>query len=312
MDRQSLVLAGILGILLCAALLFGRDRIRISKLLRRLEAMLEAALDGNFSEEIFDESRISSLEARMGQYLKKQIGQEQKLREEQRAVQALISDISHQTKTPVSNLLLYSQLLEEEELPGQAGELAAQILAQSEKLRFLTDSLFKASSLERGVLVLSPKLCPVRDLLEAAVSQAGPKAELRGIRIQWKIQHPEDNAFFDCRWTEEALFNILDNAVKYSCMGDTVLLEGLAYEFFYRITVTDHGPGIREEEIPKIFQRFYRSRQTQEEEGVGIGLYLAREILRAQGGYIKVSSGKETVFSLFLPRSRGKEILQNR
>ena len=311
MDRLLLLVAGGLVIFLGGVFCFFLYWIRVSKTLHRMENMLEAAVSGNFSEEVFSESRLSALEARMGQYLKGQAGREQKLKDEQKAVHALISDISHQTKTPVANLLLYSQLLEEEKLSGQAGKLAAQILFQSEKLRFLTDSLFKASSLERGAVVLSPKRSPVRDLLEQTAMQAKPKAALRGIRIQWKIERPEDKAFFDQRWTGEALWNILDNAVKYTCQGDTILLEGVSYEFFYRITVTDHGPGIREEEIPKIFQRFYRSRQVREVEGVGIGLYLAREIIGAQGGYIKGASGKETVFSLFLPRNGGGEILQN-
>ncbi|MEH2952631.1 sensor histidine kinase [Candidatus Merdisoma sp. JLR.KK011] len=94
----------------------------------------------------------------------------------------------------------------------------------------------------------------------------------------------------------------MDNAVKYTFHGDTVLIEGRAYELFYRIDVTDHGKGIPEEDIPKIFQRFYRSPKNREEEGVGLGLYLAREIIRVQGGYMKVASGEKTVFSIFLPK----------
>ena len=111
-----------------------------------------------------------------------------------------------------------------------------------------------------------------------------------------------DLAWFDPKWTGEALWNLLDNAIKYTFEGDTVLIQGRAYELFYRIDVVDHGKGIPEEDIPKIFQRFYRSSKNREEEGVGLGLYLAREIIQAQGGYMKVTSGKETVFSIFLLR----------
>lgn len=82
-------------------------------------------------------------------------------------------------------------------------------------------------------------------------------------------------------------------------------LEGRPYEFFYRIAIRDHGPGIAEAEIPKIFQRFYRAAQGKDEEGVGLGLYLAREILEAQGGYIRVSSGEGTTFFVFLPKTAG-------
>ena len=94
----------------------------------------------------------------------------------------------------------------------------------------------------------------------------------------------------------------MDNAVKYTCQGDTILLEGVSYEFFYRITVTDHGPGIREEEIPKIFQRFYRSRDVENMEGSGLGLYLSRLILEEEKGYLTVASayGEGSCFSVFL------------
>ena len=116
------------------------------------------------------------------------------------------------------------------------------------------------------------------------------------------VEEGTDLAWFDPKWTGEALWNLLDNAVKYTFHGDTVLIEGRAYELFYRIDVTDHGKGIPEEDIPKIFHRFYRSPKNREEEGVGLGLYLAREIIRVQGGYMKVASGEKTVFSIFLPK----------
>lgn len=127
----------------------------------------------------------------------------------------------------------------------------------------------------------------------------------KGVEIQWQIEEGSQWAYFDPKWTGEALWNLLDNAIKYTHRGDTVLLEGCAYESFYRIDVIDHGRGIPEEEIPRIFQRFYRSGKANEEEGVGLGLYLAREIVRAQGGYMKVTSGEEVVFSVFLPRRAG-------
>lgn len=130
-------------------------------------------------------------------------------------------------------------------------------------------------------------------------------AEQKQIQIHCRIKEGLETAFFDYKWTAEALWNILDNAVKYTHPGDTILIQGSPYELFYRIDIVDHGMGIREEELPKIFQRFYRSGRVREKDGIGLGLYLAREIIRAQGGYIKVTSGEETVFSVFLPRRTG-------
>ena len=108
---------------------------------------------------------------------------------------------------------------------------------------------------------------------------------------------------FDPKWTAEAVCNLLDNAVKYTPPGGSVTVDTVAYEMFCCVRVSDTGPGIPEEEQAKIFQRFYRAPSAHDQEGVGVGLYLAREIARGQGGYLKVKSPEDggAVFSLFLP-----------
>ena len=111
-------------------------------------------------------------------------------------------------------------------------------------------------------------------------------------------------ALYDLRWTAEALGNLLDNAVKYTPPGGCIQVSATQYELFCRIDVRDNGIGIAEEEQAQIFGRFYRGRQVREQEGLGIGLYLAREIAQKQGGYLKLSSrpGQGSTFSLYLPR----------
>ena len=110
-------------------------------------------------------------------------------------------------------------------------------------------------------------------------------------------------AVFDFKWTEEALANIVDNAIKYTEHG-TITISAVSYEMFARIDISDTGSGIPETEQAKIFARFYRSNSVQKQEGVGIGLYLARQIISGEGGYIKVASvpGKGSTFSIFLPK----------
>ena len=110
-------------------------------------------------------------------------------------------------------------------------------------------------------------------------------------------------AVFDPRWTEEAVYNLLDNAVKYTPRGGAVRICVTAYPLFTAIHVSDTGAGIPEEEQAKVFQRFYRGEAHREEEGVGIGLYLVRQIAQGQGGYVKVSArpGAGSTFSLYLP-----------
>ena len=113
------------------------------------------------------------------------------------------------------------------------------------------------------------------------------------------------NACFDLKWTLEALSNILDNAVKYTPAGGTVSVNAQEYEMFVRIDVADSGIGMSEEETAKVFARFYRSPRVSQEKGVGIGLYLVREILSREGGYIKVTSkiDQGSTFSVFLPKT---------
>ena len=222
---------------------------------------------------------------------------------EKEELQSLVSDISHQTKTPIANLLLYAQLLEEQDLPPESREYVSALEHQAEKLRFLIDALVKTSRLESGVLAMTPKRHGIQQLLDTASAQAAPGAEAKAITLT--VEPTDLTARFDPKWTAEALYNLVDNAVKYTPAGGAVTLRAVGYELFCRVDVTDTGPGIPESEQARIFQRFYRSPSASEAEGVGIGLYLARQIAAGQGGYLKVSSrpGEGSTFSLFLPRA---------
>ena len=276
------------------------NRLHAKRVMRDLERMLDAAMAGTFLEQDFDESLLSAVESRFAHYLAANAVSAQKLQEEKDKIKTLIADISHQTKTPVANILLYAQLLSEQELSPEGRDCAAALEGQVEKLRALIEALVKTSRL--GVLALHPRAGPLGPVLEEAAAQFAPRAAERRIRL---VISPTDiSAVFDPKWTAEALCNLLDNAVKYTPAGGRVTVEAVSYQLFCRIDVTDTGPGIPEEERAKVFQRFYRSPAAYEAEGVGIGLYLARQIAQGQGGYIKASSrpGQGSRFSLYLPQ----------
>lgn len=277
------------------------SRRRTRRTMETIDTMLEQAKNGTFREANYDESRLSALESRFYQYLTAGETSAAAVKREKEKLHALIGDISHQTKTPIANLLLYSELLQEEALSEGGRESAAAIQAQTEKLRFLIDSLVKLSRLENGILTLSPRAQPVGPMLEALGGQYRKKAEDKGLAL--RMEPTEAAAVFDRKWTEEALGNLIDNALKYTSEG-TVTVRATPYELFLRLDVTDTGIGVAEEEQSRIFARFYRSEAVKEQEGVGIGLYLTREIVAKQGGYVKVSSelGKGSTFSVFLPR----------
>ena len=188
----------------------------------------------------------------------------------------------------------------EETLPASTKANVEALYKQSEKLRFLIDSLVKLSRLENGIISLSPQQAALQPLLESVVEQYAAKASEKGLSLQ--LQDTNAFAVFD-KWTAEALANIVDNAIKYTEHG-TIRISAVSYELFERIDISDTGTGISESEQAKIFARFYRSNSVQKQEGVGIGLYLARQIISGEGGYIKVASvpGKGSTFSIFLPK----------
>ena len=299
------------ALLLCAAGLAALAAgcwlaLRARRTVRRLDRMLTDAIDGGFVEEHYDETAVSALEARMARLLHGSAAANRALSREQAAVQSLISDISHQARTPMANILLYADLLEETDLTDAQRARLTPLRDQAEKLRFLIENLIRSSRLETGILQLAPAAGSVDALMEQAAGEAGAAAAAKGVALT--VRPGRAGACFDPRWTPEALYNLVDNAVKYTPPGGSVVLSAALTDSFCRVDVADTGPGIPESEQAAIFGRFARGAAAHGTEGLGIGLYLARQIAAGQGGYIRVKSapGQGSVFSLYLPR-RGKE-----
>jgi len=274
------------------------------RLLQKLDAMLDGAIAGTFQARIFDESMLSKIESKMARFLEQSRLKQEQIESERERVRSLISDISHQTKTPLANVALYTQLLAEQDLTREQAKLAVQISVSSEKLNFLIQSLVKTSRLETGIIKIEPKSGNVYDLVSAASAECESFAAAKNIKLSAANGSAPVTALFDSRWCAEALFNIIENAVKYTPENGSVTVNVTDYEMFARIDVTDTGRGIREEDLPKVFARFWRAPESADSTGVGVGLYLSREIITACGGYIRVSSqiGIGSVFSVFLSK----------
>lgn len=226
-----------------------------------------------------------------------------KVDEERQELQRLVSDISHQVKTPVSNLKMVTDTLLTKSVTDQERiDFLQGIRSQIDKLDFLFQALVKTSRLETGAIRLEKKDCLLFDTLAQAMSGIVYSAEKKDIIVT--VDCPEDLYLsHDSKWTAEALFNLLDNAVKYTLTGGRISVSVEQWEMYIKLNVTDTGKGISEGNQASIFRRFYREEEVHDESGVGIGLYLAREIITRQGGYIKVISeiGKGSIFSVFLP-----------
>ena len=277
------------------------DRFKLKRTFDSLENFLDQAIEGKFTADNFDETRLSRLEAKLEEYLSSSSISAQNVKNEKDKLKELISDISHQTKTPIANLVLYSELLEGSELTDEQKSNVSAVRTQTEKLRFLIDSLVKLSRLESGIISLEKKQAPVYPILQNVIEQVREKATAKGLDLI--LKETTAVATIDSKWTQEAIFNITDNAVKYTDKG-SITISATEFDMFVRVDISDTGKGIPEEELPKIFGRFYRGSSTRSEEGVGIGLHLAREIISGQGGYIKVNSTPDagSTFSVFLPK----------
>ena len=260
---------------------------------QRMFGRFEQILTGKSADHIADEyltpterkliSRLCELETR-----------EAKVQDGYKKISSLVADIAHQSKTPLSSILMYTEL----------SENGGIIREQTEKLSFLMESLTKLAKCEGGLIAenLSPKENSVKELLRQGIEANYASADAKKIDIRCEI--PDDlNAGFDLRWTAEAVGNILDNAVKYSPQGSTVTISACTYDMFVRIDIADQGSGIPEDELCNVWKRFWRGKNAENAGGVGIGLYLTANILNAEGGRVSVQSNENgSTFTVFLPK----------
>ena len=290
------------GSVLAAAFFF---RHRQKQVMDGLSDMLEAAINGTFSETTFDESRQSSLENRLAQYLAASELSVRSIDVEREKIKELITDISHQLKTPLASLRMSHELVAENRVTGEEQrEFLEQESQELTKLEQLLNELVNLSRLETHMIQIHSLHESLKKTLTEAVSQIYMKARGKDISIQ--VEMDDDIVVnHDSKWTVEALTNILENAVKYSPEHTTITVRTQELASNVLIEVEDEGMGIPAEELHKIYQRFYRGRKAKEQvkDGAGVGLYLARKIIEEQGGTIaaKRKAEKGMIFKVTLP-----------
>ena len=266
-----------------------------------LDALMNSREPENYRP--YEDSQLSKVQGKLLQYHDRTQAGRRQSKADKQTLQELVSDISHQVKTPMANIRMFTDILRQQELPEEKrAEFLSTLAAQVHKLDFLMQSLIKMSRLETGTFALRMEDARLYDTIAQAVSGILTMAERKQIQIDVDCDSRE-TVRHDPRWTAEALGNLLDNAVKYTPEGGSVRVSVRPWQFYTRVDVTDTGMGIPEEHYNDIFKRFYRA-QSAAAEGVGLGLYLARGIIARQRGYITVKSelGKGSVFSVFLLR----------
>lgn len=287
-----------------------RTKKEAERFAEKVETALDAIVTGK--EWNLEEELEESLWGRTGTQLEKveqvfRKKEEESFCEKER-VKGLISDISHQIKTPVANIKLYMELLEGENVSPDAQKFLKKIKGQTEKIDFLMQSMVKMSRLETGILQIHKEEKDLYETIGRAVSAVVAEAAAKDIDLYVDCEKPMQIRH-DSKWTEEAIYNILDNAVKYTENGGKIQIRARRQELFLQLSISDTGKGIALERQAEIFTRFYREPEVHEKPGVGIGLYLARTIMELQKGYIEVKSepGKGACFSLYFPVNDAQE-----
>lgn len=283
------LLALIIGILLYKYITLRNEMLELSD-------YIDKALDGNLEITEFDEKELSKIKSKLIKFLYSNQVKEKKISTEKNKTKDLIADISHQTKTPITNLSLYISLLEDD----PKDEYLEIIKYELNKLEFLIQNLVKSSRLESDIISLQKHQANLKDIVEDVLREFKVILDEKCIIIDLKA---EDLIFaLDERWLKEAIHNLVDNAIKYSPNGSTINISIYKSYLNYNLDIENECKDISEETLPKIFERFYRGKNSVSKDGLGLGLFIAREIIEKHGGNIRASLDENRIkFSVDFP-----------
>lgn len=279
---------------------------QIIKIIENISYYIDNFIKNNYEmDDKFEQDGIfMSLVSRIKDLGKKLDNQLHKLNYEKENIKSLVTDISHQLKTPLASIKLYNSILLEDNISKEDRKnFVIQNEASINKLHNLIDSLVNISRLESSMITINPKCINIKNTIVKAINSVYIKAMDKNIEINMddfediKINHDE-------KWTEEAIFNVLENGIKYTQVNGNINIKISQTLNYLRIDIEDNGIGINKDEINDLFKRFYRAKEVKDIEGSGVGLYLSRKIIEAQGGSIIASKNidKGSTFSLLLQK----------
>ena len=209
-----------------------------------------------------------------------------------------ISDISHQLRTPLSSIIITIQnILDDDNMPTEIRrDFLKDVLRSSEHISFLVQSLLVLSKMDAGTMTLKKEKTKVASMCREVIQNTAILAELRAVSVDYQCDESIEIRC-DYKWTVEALTNIVKNCVEHTQEGGGVTIVCESNKLYAKITIRDNGEGIAPDDLPHIFQRFYKGKNSSKE-SIGIGLALAKTIIEKNDGFIRVDSelGKGTTF----------------
>ena len=275
---------------------------RRERLYRKSENIIKNYIDGNYTVHLpqSNEGNIYQLLASVDQLatmLQAKNDTEQKTKE---FLKNTISDISHQLKTPLSALMMYQEIIENEpDNPETVKEFSFKIGTALKRIEQLIQSMLKITRIDAGSIYFEKSNYSISNILNHAISELTTRAnnEKKEIVINGDL---EQMLYCDIEWTGEAIGNIVKNALDHTDAGGKITISWERTPAMIRIFITDNGHGIAQEDIHHIFKRFYRSKNTSDSQGIGLGLPLAKAVVEGQGGILSVQSERlqGTTFTL--------------
>lgn len=285
-------------LLMICTFIFTRWRYRE---IEKLSGYLRKISSGDYSLDVRDnhEGELSILKSDIYKMTLMLSEQGELLKKDKLKLTEAISDISHQLKTPLTSMTVMVDLLSQADLPREKRmEFTHRIRNQLERIDWLVSSLLKISKIDAGTVVFKRDKIVVKELIQRALDPVLIPMDIKEKTVS--IKGDETVSFLgDFKWTVEALINILKNCVEHTDQGGKVKISFSENALYTEINIADNGKGIPKEDLPYIFNRFYKGKSASED-SVGIGMAMAYSIITNQNGHIDVSSELEqgTSFSI--------------
>ena len=300
MENKILIILSIVIIILFFLLVYYRNK--ANRIYSESHKLLDQILENSYINQIeINEGKTSALANKINKVQEKLLIETGRAEAEKEQIKRLISNMSHQLKTPLANIVMYEDILLDKLEDSQTKKFLFKMKDQTNKIDWILNSLFKMVKLEQNVLDFNVEDNPIKNTIAMALTTVYEKAEKKDIKI--KVTGISDQqCWHNPQWTAEVFVNILENAIKYSDAHKEISISMNTYEMYSEICIKNYGIGIPELDQPQIFARFYRGKNVENYEGSGIGLYLSKLIIEKENGYITVDSqiGRGACFHVFL------------
>lgn len=272
------------------------------KRIRRLTIGAKKVVEGEYDITIDengegDFSRLSVAFNSMREIIRNKINE---LKEEKQFLVDLLSDISHQIKTPLSSMIVYNDILLNKELSReQSMTFLIKSQNQLNRMNWLIQSMLKLAKLDAKAIELDKEKQSLNETIQESIDTLERKAAEGDIRVVFE-ECGEVSSEHDRLWLEEAFINIIKNSIEHTPPGGEIKISLTENPVYTKVIVEDNGEGIKEEDLPNIFRRFYKARSLKKTDSVGIGLALAKSIVESHNGIIEAKSrpGAGTVFTV--------------